>query len=103
VGSMAVTNELSAQGGCLPRVRTQERLEDGGEAVKPRVNGDGLRLRKKCFGERGPNEPERERMNRRVSRAEGDAAELTEGKGAARAQRRSRNGGSLWCAAAELV
>jgi predicted Rossmann-fold nucleotide-binding protein len=30
--------------------------------------------------------------NRRVSRAAGDVAELTEGTGAARAQRRSRNG-----------
>jgi hypothetical protein len=37
-----------------------------------------LRLRKKCSGERGPDESEGERTNRRVSRATGDAAELTE-------------------------
>jgi hypothetical protein len=42
----------------LPRARTQERLEEGGEAVKSRVDGGGLRLRKKCFGERGPGKPE---------------------------------------------
>jgi hypothetical protein len=64
-----------------------------------------LRLRKKCSGERGPDEPEGERMNRRVSRAAGDAAELTEGTSATRAQRWSRNerrtslsgGGVVWC------
>jgi hypothetical protein len=45
-----------------------------------------LRLRKKCSGERGQDEPEGERTNQRVSRAEGDATELTEGTGATRAQ-----------------
>jgi hypothetical protein len=76
-------------------VRTQERLEDGGEAVKSRVDGSGLRLRKKCLGEHELDEPEGEWTNRRVSRAVGYAAELTEGTGAMRAQRRSRNGGGL--------
>jgi hypothetical protein len=61
--------------------------------VKPRVDGGGLQLRKKCSGEREPDEPEGERMNRRVSRAVGDATELTGGTGATQAQRRSRNGG----------
>jgi hypothetical protein len=74
-------------------VRTQERLEDGGEAVKPRVDSSGLWLRKKCSSERGPRKSEEERTNRRVSRAAGDAAELIEGTGATRAQRRSWNSG----------
>jgi hypothetical protein len=51
--------------------------------VKSRVDCGGLRLRKKCSGERGPGKLERERTNRRVSRAAGDAAELSEGMGAA--------------------
>jgi hypothetical protein len=59
-------------------VRTQERLEDGEEAVKPRVDGDGLRLRKKCSGERRLGKPEGERTHQRVSRTASDAAELTE-------------------------
>jgi hypothetical protein len=63
--------------------------------VKSRVDGGGLRLRKKFFGERGPGKPEGERTNRRVSRAAGDAAELTEGTGATGAQRRSQNGDGL--------
>jgi hypothetical protein len=29
-------------------------MEDSGEAGKPRVDGGGLRLRKKCSDERGP-------------------------------------------------
>jgi hypothetical protein len=94
-GARAVTNKLSAYGGCLPRARTQERLEDGGEVVKSRVDGGGLRLRKKCSSERGPGKPEGERTNQRVSRPAGDAAELTEGTGTMRAQRRSWNGGGL--------
>jgi hypothetical protein len=61
-------------------------MEDGGEAVKSRVDDIGLRRRKKCSYEHGPDELEGERMNRRVSRAAGDAAELTERTGATRAQ-----------------
>jgi hypothetical protein len=37
-----INKEIEAQGGCLPQARTQDRLEDGGEAVKSRVNGGGL-------------------------------------------------------------
>jgi hypothetical protein len=37
----------------------------------------GLRLRKNRSGERGPDEPERGRANRRVSRAADGKAELT--------------------------
>jgi hypothetical protein len=87
-----VTDELRAWEGCLPQERTEERLEDGGEAVKSRVDGGGVRLRKKCSSERGPDEPEKERTNRRVSRAAGGAAELTEAMDTAGTQRRSRNG-----------
>jgi hypothetical protein len=58
MGTRTVTDELRAWEGCLPQVRTQERLEDGGEAVKPRVDGGGLRRRKKCSGEHGLDEPE---------------------------------------------
>jgi hypothetical protein len=76
-------------------VRTQERLEDDGEVVKPRVDGGGLRLRKKCSGECEPGKPEGETTNQRVSRAAGDAAELIEGTGVTRAQRRSQNGRGL--------
>jgi hypothetical protein len=62
--------------------------------VKSRVDDGGLRLRKKCSGERGPDKLEGEKTNRRVSRAAGGAAELTEGTSATRAKRRSRNCGS---------
>jgi hypothetical protein len=61
-----INGEIEVRGGCLPQVRTQERLEDGGEAVEPRVDGGGLRLRKKCSSERGPGKPEGERRNQRV-------------------------------------
>jgi hypothetical protein len=61
--------------------------------VEPQVDGGGLRLRKKCSGERGLGKPEGERMNQRVSRAAGDAVELTKGTRAIRAQRRSWNDG----------
>jgi hypothetical protein len=83
-------------------VQTQERQEDDGEAVKSRVDDDGLRLRKKCSGEHGPDELEGERTNQRVSRAAGDAATLTEGTSVMRTQRRSRNDGDLRSAAVEL-
>jgi hypothetical protein len=39
----------------------------------------------------GPGKPEGERTNRRVSRAVGDAAELTEATDATGTQRQSRN------------
>jgi hypothetical protein len=51
VTTRTINGEIEARGGCLPQARTQERLEDGGEAMKPRVDGGGLRLRKKCSGE----------------------------------------------------
>jgi hypothetical protein len=59
-------------------VRTPERLGDGEGAVEPRVDGGGLRLRKKCSGERGSGKPGREKANRSVSRVAGDVAVLTE-------------------------
>jgi hypothetical protein len=52
--------------------------------VKSWVDGGGLRLRKKCSGEREPGKQEGERTNRRVSRDAGDAAELTKGTGTTR-------------------
>jgi hypothetical protein len=90
-----INREIGTRGGCLPQARTQERLEDGGEAVKSRVDGGGLRLHGKHSGERGPGNPERLGANRGVSQVAGGAAELTEETGATRAQRRSRNGGGL--------
>jgi hypothetical protein len=63
--------------------------------VKSWVDGGGFRLRKKCSSEHGLGKPDGERTNRRESRAAGNAAELTEGTDATRAQRRSRNGGGL--------
>jgi hypothetical protein len=45
--------------------------------VEPRVGGDGLRLRKKRFGERGPGKSERGRANQRASRVADDEVELT--------------------------
>jgi hypothetical protein len=94
-GKRIVMDELMAQEGCSPRVRIPERLEDGGGAVEPRVDGDGLRLRKKCSSERGPGKLGRESANRRVSRVAGDAAVLTEATNVTRTQQRSRNGDSL--------
>jgi hypothetical protein len=70
-------------------VRTPERLRDGGGAVDPRVDDGGLRLRKKCFGVRGPGTPGREKANRRVSRVADGEAELTEATDGPRARRRS--------------
>jgi hypothetical protein len=55
-----------------------------------------LRLHKKGSGERGPGTPEEKRVNQRASRAAGDAAELTEGTDATRAQRWLRNGSGPW-------
>jgi hypothetical protein len=89
-------DELSAQGGCLPQARTEERLEDGGEAVNSRVDGDRLWLHVKHSGERKPGNPEGLGVNRGVSRVAGDAAELTEAIDATGIQRRSCNGGDLW-------
>ena len=46
MGTRTVTDELRAWEGCLPQAQTQDRLEVSGEAMKPRVDGGGLRLRK---------------------------------------------------------
>jgi hypothetical protein len=40
-GSGAVLGELRASKGCSRRVRTPGRLENGGGAVEPRVDGGG--------------------------------------------------------------
>jgi hypothetical protein len=40
-GSGSVLGELRAWEGCSPRVRTPGRLENGGCAVEPQVDGDG--------------------------------------------------------------
>jgi hypothetical protein len=36
-----ILGEITAWEGCSPRVRTLGRLENGGGAVEPRVNGGG--------------------------------------------------------------
>jgi hypothetical protein len=90
-------DELSAWEGCLPQARTQERLEDGREAGKSRVDGGRLRLRKKCSGERGPDKTERERANRGVSQVADGEAELTEATDGERARRRSPVSGDRTC------
>jgi hypothetical protein len=64
----------------------------------------GLRLHKDCSGERGPDETERERAHRRLSRAADSQAELTVALNRARARRRPPNrqwasvggGGAPW-------
>jgi hypothetical protein len=40
-GSGVILGELRAWEGCSPRVRTPGRLENGGGAVEPRVDGGG--------------------------------------------------------------
>jgi hypothetical protein len=55
----------------------------------------GLQLRKNCSGERGPDEPERGRAHRRVSRVADGEAELTVARDGARTRR--------WRAVAELA
>jgi hypothetical protein len=40
-GSSVVLGEIKAWEGCSPRVQTPGRLENGGGAVEPRVDGDG--------------------------------------------------------------
>jgi hypothetical protein len=52
----------------------------------------GLRLCKKCSGERGPGKLERGRENQRVSRVADGEAKLTDATYRARARRRSQNG-----------
>jgi hypothetical protein len=92
MGKRAVTTELRAQEGFSPQVRTPERLGNDEGEVEPRVDGGGLRLRKKCSRERGPGKPGREKASRRVSRVADGEAELTEATDGARARRRSQNG-----------
>jgi hypothetical protein len=86
-----VTDKLRAWEGCLPQAQTHERLEDGKEAGKSRVDDGGLRQRKKCSGEHGPGKTERERAIRGVSRVADGEAELTEAMDRKRARRRSQN------------
>jgi hypothetical protein len=54
----AVISEIKAWEGCSPRVQTQGRLRDGGNAGKPRVDGGGLRLHGEVTGEHGSGKPE---------------------------------------------
>jgi hypothetical protein len=68
-------------------VQTQGRLDDSGDAGKPRVDGGGLRLHGEESGERGPRKPEGLGTNRGVSRVADGEAELTEATSAARARR----------------
>jgi hypothetical protein len=51
----------------------------------------GLRLREDCSGERGPDETQRERVHRRVSRAADSKAELTVALDEARTRRWPQN------------
>jgi hypothetical protein len=87
-----VTDELRAWEGCLPQARNQERLEDGREVGKSRVDSGRLRLRKKCSSEHGPGKTERERANRGVSQVADGEAKLTEATDRERARRRVQNG-----------
>ena len=54
--------------------------------MEPRVDGGGLRLRKKRSGERGPGKSERGRANQRASRVADGEVELTAATDGARAQ-----------------
>jgi hypothetical protein len=72
-------------------VRTPGRLENGGVRWSLWSTTAGLRLRKSCSGERGPDVAGKERVHRRVSRAAGSKAKLTVALDGARAQRRPRN------------
>jgi hypothetical protein len=65
-------------GRLLATIVNSERLENGREAEKSWVDGGGLRLRKKCSGERGLGKTKMKRANRGVSQVADDEAELTE-------------------------
>jgi hypothetical protein len=69
-------------------VRTQERLGDDGDAVKPWVDGGGLQLHGEDSSECGPGKPEGLGANREVSRVANGEAKLTEARSATRARRR---------------
>jgi hypothetical protein len=100
----AILGEIKTWEGCSPRVRTPGRLGNSEGVVEPRVDGGGLRLRKKCSGERGPGKLERGRANQRVARVANGKPKLTEATDGARARRRSQNewrstvsgGGAIW-------
>jgi hypothetical protein len=62
----------------------------------------GLRLRKDCSGERGPDAAERERAHLRVSQAANSKVELNMALDGARARRRHRTGSGRRRAVAEL-
>jgi hypothetical protein len=79
-------------GRLLATIVNSERLENGREAEKSWVDGGGLRLRKKCSGERGLGKTKMKRANRGVSQVADDEAELTEATDGGRARRRSQNG-----------
>jgi hypothetical protein len=64
-------------------------------AVKSRVDGGELRLRKKCSSERGLDEPEGTKANQGVSRVVDGEAELTRATDATGTQQRSWNGDGL--------
>jgi hypothetical protein len=61
-----INREIEAKGGCLPQARTQERLEDGREAVKSWFDDDRLHLDGKHSGEHGSGNPEGLGANRGV-------------------------------------
>jgi hypothetical protein len=69
-------------------VQIHERLDDGGDAVKPRVDGGGLCLHEEDSGERGPGKLEGLGANREVSGVADGEAKLTEPTGATGARRR---------------
>jgi hypothetical protein len=83
--------KLRAREGCSPRVEALASRSNGGGARVRQGDGGGLRLCKKCSGERGPDAARRERAHRRVSRAADSKAELTVALDGARARRRPRN------------
>jgi hypothetical protein len=68
-GSRAILGEIKVWEGCSPRVRIPGRLENGGGAVEPWVDGGGTPAAQNCSGEHGPDETEREGKPKGVPRS----------------------------------
>jgi hypothetical protein len=91
-GTGAILGKIKAWEGCSPRVQTPGCLGNGGGAVEPRVDGGGLRLHRKRYGERGPGKSERGRANQKVYRVADGKPEFIEATDGVRDRRRSQNG-----------
>jgi hypothetical protein len=82
---------LRARAGCSPRAKAlASRSNDEGARAR-RGDGGGLWLRKKRFGEHGPDAAGKEMAHIRVSRAADSKAELTVALNGAQARRRPQN------------